>query len=199
MDVLLGRNPNLDVADLLSAASSPMDCELVGTRPDWWWTGRKPTDAPGLTSSGAIVSLPQVNIATATREDVQAYFENTWILTEVLLSSLQSEQAFYKTPYHGLRHPLAFYLGHPAALYVNKLRVGGLIDEPLNPYFEQLFETGLDEMSWDDVASEEMEWPSIREISSYRKQVFELVASVIAYHPALGAKRPESVDRRQPL
>ena len=199
MDVLLGRNPNLDVADLLSTSSSPKDGELVGTRPDWWWTGRQPTDAPGRTASGAIVSLPQVNIATATRQEVQEYFENTWILTEVLLSSLQSEQTFYKTPYHGLRHPLAFYLGHPAALYVNKLRVAGLIDEPLNPYFEQLFETGLDEMSWDDVASEEMEWPSIREISSYRKHVFELVSLVIANHPALGAERPESVDRNHPL
>lgn len=30
-------------------------------------------------------------------------------------------------PYHQLRHPLVFYYGHPATLYINKLRVAGVI------------------------------------------------------------------------
>lgn len=30
-------------------------------------------------------------------------------------------------PAHGLRHPLIFYYGHPATLYVNKLRAAGII------------------------------------------------------------------------
>ena len=30
-------------------------------------------------------------------------------------------------PPHGLRHPLIFYYGHSAVLYVNKLRAAGII------------------------------------------------------------------------
>lgn len=32
-----------------------------------------------------------------------------------------------RQPAHGLRHPLIFYYGHPAALYVNKLRAAGIL------------------------------------------------------------------------
>jgi len=35
-----------------------------------------------------------------------------------------------------------FYYGHPAVLYVNKMRVAGLWDAPVNAAFESLFETG---------------------------------------------------------
>ena len=58
---------------------------------------------------------------------MQDYFDNTWTLTESLFSSLQGEEAFMTMPAHGLRHPLIFYYGHPASLYVNKLRAAGII------------------------------------------------------------------------
>ena len=83
-------------------------------------------------------------------------------------------------PYHDLRHPLIFYYGHPAVLYVNKLRVAGLIDKPINAHFESIFETGVDEMSWDDLSKNKMKWPSVEEVHSYRKQVYELVSKVIS-------------------
>jgi hypothetical protein len=35
-----------------------------------------------------------------------------------------------------------FYYGHPAVLYVNKLRVAGLLQGPINEYFEGIFEVG---------------------------------------------------------
>ena len=38
---------------------------------------------------------------------------------------------------------MIFYYGHPAALYINKLRVAGLLQQPVNQYFEVIFETGL--------------------------------------------------------
>lgn len=31
-------------------------------------------------------------------------------------------------------------------VYINKFRVAGLLSDPLNPYFEHIFETGVDEM-----------------------------------------------------
>jgi hypothetical protein len=31
------------------------------------------------------------------------------------------EEPFYRPPYHDLRHPLIFYYGHPAVLFINKV------------------------------------------------------------------------------
>jgi hypothetical protein len=47
------------------------------------------------------------------KKSLQDYFDNTWTMTEVLLSSLQGEEAFQLPPYHDLRHPMIFYYGHP--------------------------------------------------------------------------------------
>lgn len=95
-----------------------------------------------------------------TRGYLLDYFSNTWCLTEIIFSGL-IEEAYYRPPYHNLRHPLIFYYGHPAAVYINKLRVAGLLTVPVNPIYEAIFETGVDEMSWDDMSKNEMEWPSI--------------------------------------
>ena len=42
---------------------------------------------------------------------------------------LSDESAFYKCP-DRLRLPLIFYFGHTAAVYVNKLVLGGLLKVP---------------------------------------------------------------------
>ena len=159
--------------------------ELRGPRPGWWWTGLPPQDCPGRQPDGTLTSLPQPNLATCTRQSVRDYFENTWTLTEVLFSGLCAEESFYRPPYHHLRHPMVFYFCHPPALYINKLRVAGLIEAPLNPYFERLFETGVDEMRWDDMSKNAMLWPGLREAHAYRRQVHEIVARLIDTHPDL--------------
>ncbi|CAM9194965.1 unnamed protein product, partial [Hapterophycus canaliculatus] len=118
-----------------------------------------------------------------TLQSLQAYFDNTWMLTESLFAGLQGEEAFMRRPSHGLRHPLVFYYGHAAALYVNKLRAAGILQAPQNAYFEALLETGVDEMAWDDVGDDNMEWPTIGEVHAYRKEVYDLVSSVIQTAP----------------
>jgi hypothetical protein len=77
-------------------------------------------------------------------------------------SGLQGVEAFYRPPSHHLRHPLIFYYAHPAVVFVNKLRVAGLLREPVDEYFESLFETGVDEMAWDDLSKNDMLWPLVR-------------------------------------
>lgn len=172
--------------------------ELIGQRPQWWWTGCPPQDCPGRQPDGTLTSLPLPNLATCTRQQVADYFDNTWTLTEVLLSSLRGEEAFFRPPYHHLRHPMIFYYGHPPALYINKLRVAGLIDKPLNPYFEQLFETGVDEMRWDDMSKNEMLWPRIQEVHAYRQQVYRTVRRLIDTHPDLADGHPP-ISQQHPL
>lgn len=113
-----------------------------------------------------------------------ANFDNTWTLTETLLSALKTEESFFRPPYHGLRHPMIFYYGHPAALYVNKMRVSGLVKEPINAAYETLFETGVDEMSWDDMSLANTRWPSISQTHEFRARVYEMVRKTIETHPA---------------
>lgn len=164
-----------------------MDTILDKAREASWWTGRSPADCPGLEATGTLTSLPLPNLATCTRQEVQDYFDNGWTLTETLFAGLKGEEAFFRPPYHGLRHPMIFYFCHPQVFYINKLRVAGLLTEPLNPYFEKLFEVGVDEMCWDDMSKNEMLWPSVGEVQAYRRAVHAAVSRVIATHPGLAA------------
>lgn len=172
----LTRNPNLDLHPH-PHAPQPGDA-LTGERPPSWWTGPVPAAGRPLHA----LRLP--NLATCTRDEVVAYFDNDWALTEVLFSALQGPRAFVTPPYHRLRHPLIFYYCHPAVLYVNKLRLAGLCG-PLDPAFESLFETGVDEMSWDDLSQSELDWPSVDDVTAYRRRVYRVVREVVDSHPGL--------------
>lgn len=97
---------------------------------------------------------------TATREDVLAYFRNTWDVTATLFSAFRDDSVFYAVP-DTLRRPLIFYFGHTACVYVNKLRLAGLMDN-VNPLYEKIFETGVDEMSWDDMDDMQVRRPRCR-------------------------------------
>lgn len=109
--------------------------DLVGPRSAAWWTGKAPKHGlcPGVDANGRIYSLPQLTFTAASdssssssinsssssvliKKSLQDYFDNTWTMTEVLLASLQGEEAFHLPPYHDLRHPMIFYYGHPGNL-----------------------------------------------------------------------------------
>lgn len=155
------------------------DPRLVGPREVWWFTGAAPQACAGMTVGGVMTSLSLPDLASCGRRQILEYFDNTWTLHEVLFAGLQSTEAFYRPPGHHLRHPMIFYYGHPAALYVNKLRIAGLLAEPVNAYFENIFETGVDEMSWDDLSKNEMRWPAVAEVHAYRATVYKLVRALI--------------------
>ena len=139
----------------------------------------------GTDSHGIIRSLPLPNLAAVTRANAQEYFDNSWTLYETLFAGLHGEEGFYRPPPHGLRHPQIFYYGHTACLYVNKLRVAGVLDAPVNAYFESIFEVGVDEMLWDDMHKNDMVWPTVSEVHAYRKQVYDVVVQAIATHSSL--------------
>ena len=46
-------------------------------------------------------------------------------------------------------------------------------NERINPYYECLFEQGVDEMSWDDLNKNDEIWPTISEVHEYRKTIYE--------------------------
>lgn len=177
-----------------------MNRPLVRQQPAFFldWTGKAPQHCPGF-SGGVLASLPQLAI-TAGRRQVREYFDNGWTLTELLFSGLAGEEAFFRRPYHQLRHPMVFYYGHVAALYVNKLRMAGLLSAPINEHFERLFATGVDEMSWDDLYDGRQDvWPALHEVHEYRRQVYEAVADVIESTPLLPMPANHDNPQSSPL
>jgi hypothetical protein len=159
----------------------------ISSAPASFWTGKPPVYGvcPGVQKDGTITSLPQVSCA-ASRQEILDYFDNSWTLTEVLFSGLANDAAYYKRPYHQLRHPMIFYYAHPVSLYVNKLRVAELLSGPVDEAFEHLFETGVDEMRWDDLHDGEQNiWPDVAEVREYRRRVYDVIQNLIKTSPLL--------------
>lgn len=167
---------------------------------DEWFTGVKPSLCPGCDRYGTIRSLPLPKLDAVTRQAAKDYFDNSWTLYETLFAGLKGEEGFYRPPPHGLRHPQIFYYGHTACLYINKLRVSGVLPKPVNAYFESIFEVGVDEMLWDDMHKNDMLWPTVKEVHEYRKQVYDVVVDAILNHPSLDdSKGPVIVDQSHPM
>jgi hypothetical protein len=112
------------------------------------------------------------------RAHIKAYFNNSWAQYESLFSNINKDDAFYIKA-ESLRHPLVFYFGHTATFYINKLILGNYIDTRINPHLESICAVGVDEMSWDDLNSENYDWPEIDEVRAYRKQVSTLINDII--------------------
>lgn len=112
------------------------------------------------------------------REQIKNYFLQTYELDEKLFDLLKDKKSIYEQP-NRLRHPLIFYYGHTATFFINKLIVGKLINKRVNKHFESIFAIGVDEMSWDDLNSENYTWPEFEEVKAYRDEVKKLVLNLI--------------------
>lgn len=115
-----------------------------------------------------------------TEAKLAEYFEDTWRLYEWLFSSIADDAGWYLQP-DPLRNPLIFYLGHPAAFYVNKLRAVGAITEPVDPVFDSLFEIGVDpELPEElDAVLHGIEWPSLERVWKYRQLCYDVVRDTL--------------------
>ncbi|RXQ94489.1 5-histidylcysteine sulfoxide synthase [Ancylomarina salipaludis] len=118
------------------------------------------------------------------RKEILEYFQKTWELDDRLYDSLKGEDAFYMRA-DPLRHPLIFYIGHTATFFINKLLLAGIITERINPEFESIFAVGVDEMSWDDLNEAHYDWPTVRDVREYRKQVKARVEDLILELPLI--------------
>lgn len=185
MSVTVSRNPNLSK----SGSGKVFEHEIKKHFGQSWWTGLAPEKCPGFDHERqCLVSLPLINHKILNRQDTLDYFNNSWTLTELLFQSLKTEEAYTRPPYHNLRHPMIFYYGHPAVIFVNKMRIAGLIKDPIDLYLEKVLETGVDEMSWDDMSKNEMKWPSVERVREYRKKVYDIILAIITTHPDFDKK-----------
>lgn len=123
-----------------------------------------------------------VNLTTGTikekREEIKKQFLQTYELDEKLFDLLKNKEFLYQQP-NRLRHPLIFYYGHTATFFINKLVLANILKHRVNKDFESIFAIGVDEMSWDDLNSNNYKWPTFEEIKEYRKKVKEIVLDLI--------------------
>ena len=102
----------------------------------------------------------------------------------MLLQSLTEEETFYLNP-DSLRNRLIFYLGHSAVFYINKLIRVGLLNQPINPEYEILFEIGVDPETPAELETEikDISWPKVADVWQYRHQAKEAISAVIDQTP----------------
>ncbi|KTD12069.1 methyltransferase [Legionella gratiana] len=112
------------------------------------------------------------------RDELKKYFRNTFETYENLFTCIANDEAYYLRA-EPLRHPLIFYYGHTATFFINKLILGQYIDKRINEQFESMFAVGVDEMSWDDLNTTHYNWPKVKEVADYRKQVKILIERLI--------------------
>ncbi|XP_077861879.1 uncharacterized protein LOC100373045 [Saccoglossus kowalevskii] len=139
-----------------------------------------------LTGNYTLKSMKPIDLSNTNKEEIKAYFENAFELNESIFTGLKDASAFYKCP-DRLRLPLIFYYAHTASVYVNKLLLAGMIQERVDFKFETIFETGVDEMSWDDTENYRMggsfKWPTLTEVTMYRRKVRQMVLKTIQDTP----------------
>ena len=97
------------------------------------------------------------------------YFQNTWLLSDILYSSITKTGAIYNAP-DPLRCPLIFYLGHVAVFYINILQRSGILQRSVNKEYEDLFERGVDPACREELNSN-LAWPKEEDVWHYRHQV----------------------------
>ena len=112
------------------------------------------------------------------RDEIKAYFNNTYDVYEKLFESLVNDEAFYARA-NSLRHPIIFYFGHTATFFINKLIIAKTISKRIDPKLESIFAVGVDEMSWDDLNDTHYNFPTVEETKSYRDRVRSLVNELI--------------------
>lgn len=127
-----------------------------------------------------VTKIPILNEGSSEekRREILNYFRNTWELDERLYDCLNGQEAFVHRA-DSLRHPLAFYFGHTATFFVNKLMLAGIITERVNPTFESMFAVGVDEMSWDDLNDKHYDWPTAQEMQAYRDEAKMMIENLI--------------------
>ncbi|MBN9228501.1 MAG: 5-histidylcysteine sulfoxide synthase [Legionella steelei] len=111
-------------------------------------------------------------------DGLKEYFRNSFEIYESLFACIANDEAYYLRA-EPLRHPLIFYYGHTATFFINKLILGHYIDKRINEHFESMFAIGVDEMSWDDLNATHYNWPKVKEVADYRKQVKILIEQLI--------------------
>ncbi|PWN31134.1 DUF323-domain-containing protein [Jaminaea rosea] len=114
-------------------------------------------------------------------------WESSWRSWDVITLTMISRRMLHVKPID-LRHICLFYLGHIPA-FVDILLLKVLPDlEPLDAYYNKIFERGIDPHvddptqchSHSEVPQSEEDWPKVEEILAYREKVMDRLVGIYA-------------------
>jgi hypothetical protein len=119
--------------------------------------------------------------------DIAQELTQAWAFSDKVFELL-TDGAWLQKPI-SLRHPFIFYLGHLPAFANNQINFV-LNNESINPYFDQIFERGIDPnvdtLECHAHSEVPQTWPKISEIKEYRSEVRRRALQVI----------PEVLDKK---
>jgi formylglycine-generating enzyme required for sulfatase activity len=113
-----------------------------------------------------------------TRESLIDWYRATRVRTRQIFDIITPD-AYYDRPI-ALRNPIVFYEGHLPVFSVNTLVKMTLGRDGLHPYFEQIFERGIDPDSESSVKSPTDVWPTRAEVQAYGIEADALIERTFA-------------------
>lgn len=127
---------------------------------------------------------PILKLNCCDKEGIINYFKTAWHTEDILFKTILDRDTYYLNP-DRLRNPLIFYLGHSAVFYINKLVMVGLLDTRINPFYEQMFEMGVDPELPDELEKtlQLIRQQSLEEVWFYRHRAYETIIQVIKNTP----------------
>lgn len=164
------------------------------------------SSAPPQTPPAAGFSSPSRPVAyedlyfRASREELLAYFHDSWAHTGQLLAAVagddpEARSLYAPLPAHlGAGRPLLFYLLHPAAVYTAKLAKKGLLSPGLPAPDAEL--TRVFDLA-DGVQTARTEWPAFPRVLAYRSAV--LAHASAAFASLAQAPRVAPIHDRTPF
>jgi len=131
-----------------------------------------------------ILNHQPLNLQNCSQEEIINYLNSAWQTEDILFKTILKLDTFYLNP-DPLRNPLIFYLGHSAVFYINKLVIVGLLNQGINPYYEKLFEMGVDPETPQELqeAIASRQWDTVDNIWQYRNQAYQTIINVIENTP----------------
>jgi formylglycine-generating enzyme required for sulfatase activity len=115
---------------------------------------------------------------SVTRDSLIDWYRATRARTRQIFE-LITPDAYYDRPI-ALRNPIVFYEGHLPVFSVNTLVKLTLNRDGLHPYFEELFERGIDPDSETSVQSPTDVWPARADVQAYGLEADALIERTLA-------------------
>lgn len=141
---------------------------------------------PSLWQSSKVSLLPTPDLnfpdTYSARQQLRAYFLNSFDSYQSLFQCLKNDAAYYAKPTTA-HYPLIFYFGYTATFFVHKLLLSQLIREQINPELESIFTIKDDDISGDDFSNAHTRWPTINEVRAYRDRIRALILKLIEHAP----------------
>lgn len=117
-------------------------------------------------------------LSELTRDTLRDYFEYAWNLYEWLFSGLEPSKRAYGTSPHPFRNSMAFYYGHTAAFYIQKLQMVGAVSGSSAPSLDVALARGVSPRTAEELKPDGIP-PEVSQLRDYRRELRDRIMRTI--------------------